>query len=173
MSALLENPTSKNFLSPLGFKFLIKRAPNVNFFIQKVNIPDISLPETYHNNPFVKIPYSGDHMQYGTLKVTFKVDEELKNYLEIHDWVRGLGFPQNFEEYKRINEQNALEGKGLRSDISLIILNSSMNPNHEITFIDAFPTSLSELQFNTTDTTVNYLEASAEFKYIRFDISSV
>lgn len=173
MSALLDNPTNKNFLSPLGFKFLIKRAPNVNFFIQKVNIPNILLPETYHNNPFVKIPYAGDHMQYGSLRISFKVDEDLNNYLEIHNWIRGLGFPQSFEEYKKINEQNVMEGKGLRSDISLIILNSTMNPNHEIIFIDAFPISLSELIFNTTEPTVNYLEATAEFKYIRFDISSV
>jgi hypothetical protein len=173
MSALLENPTNKNFLSPLGFKFLIKRAPNVNFFIQRVNIPNISLQETYHNNPFVKIPYAGDHMEYGSLRITFKVDEDLNNYLEIHNWIRGLGFPKNFEEYKNINDQNVMEGKGLRSDISLIILNSTMNPNYEIIFIDAFPISLSELTFNTTDPTVNYLEASAEFKYTLFNISSV
>jgi len=173
MSALTENPTNKNFLSPLGFKFLIKRAPHVNFFIQKVNIPNILLPETYHNNPFVKIPYAGDHMEYGTLRITFKVDEDLKNYLEIHNWIRGLGFPKDFSEYRTLNGQKQEEGNGLRSDISLVILNSTMNPNHEITFIDAFPISLSELVFNTTETTVNYLEASADFKYIRFDISSI
>lgn len=173
MSALSENPTSKNFLSPLGFKFLIKRAPNVNFFIQKVNIPTVFLQETYHNNPFVKIPYAGDHMQYGSLKITFKVDEELKNYLEIHNWIRALGFPKDFAEYRAINSQKQEEGNGLRSDISLVILNSTMNPNHEIIFIDAFPISLTDLTFNTTEPTVNYLEASAEFRYTRFDISSI
>ena len=173
MSALEGTTVKKNFLSPLNFRFQIKRAPNVNFFIQKVNIPNIFLQETYHNNPFVKIPYAGDHMEYGTLRISFKVDEDLNNYLEIHNWIRGLGFPKDFSEYKAISSQNQYEGTGLRSDISLIILNSTMNPNHEITFIDAFPISLSGLEFNTTDATVNYLEASAEFKYIRFDISSI
>jgi hypothetical protein len=173
MSALEGTPVNKNFLSPLNFRFQIKRAPNVNFFIQKVNIPNIALPETYHNNPFVKIPYAGDHMQYGTLDIAFKVDEDFVNYLEIHNWIRGLGFPRGFEEYKAISDGNTLLGNGLRSDISLIVLNSSKNPNYEIVFVDAFPIELSELQFLSTDTSVDYLQATVSFKYTLFNIERI
>jgi len=170
MSAIENTPVNKNFLSPLNFQFQIKRAPNINFFIQKVNIPEISLPETYHNNPFVKIPYAGDHMLYGTLSISFKVDEDFSNYLEIHNWIRGLGFPKGFEEYKAISEGNTLLGNGLRSDISLTVLNSSKNPNYEIVFIDGFPISLSSLEFLSTDRNVDYLEATVDFRYTLFNI---
>ena len=43
MSILDTQPTNKNFLSPLGFRFTIKKAPNLNFFVQSVNIPTLSL----------------------------------------------------------------------------------------------------------------------------------
>ena len=56
MTAVDNTPSNKNFLSPLNFKFAIKRSPHVNFFIQKVNIPDIKLNPTVYPNPMVNIP---------------------------------------------------------------------------------------------------------------------
>src|SRR5690606_103637 len=61
MSALDKVPSNNNFLSPLGFHFSVRKLPNVNFFVQRVRIPSISLPPADTPNPFVKIPYSGDH----------------------------------------------------------------------------------------------------------------
>lgn len=173
MTALDKNPTNHNFLSPLNFKFQIKRAPHINFFIQEINLPSISIQPKEVGNPFVKIPYPGDHIDYSVLTVKFKVDEDLKNYLEMHSWLRGLGFPQSFDEYSTLSNQNQLEGKGLRSDISLIILNSTKLPNYEITFTEAFPTSLSELTFTTTEETVNYMTATVDFRYILYNIEKI
>jgi hypothetical protein len=42
MSSIDNTPENKNFLSPLNFRFQIKKAPHVNFFVQSVNIPAIS-----------------------------------------------------------------------------------------------------------------------------------
>ena len=81
MSAILDQtPSNRNFLSPLNFKFTIKKAPHVNFFIQKVNVPQIILKPPIAGNPFTNIPYPGDHIDYSTLEITFKVDEDLQNY---------------------------------------------------------------------------------------------
>jgi hypothetical protein len=173
MTALDKNPTNHNFLSPLNFKFQIKRAPHINFFIQEINLPSISIQPKEVGNPFVKIPYPGDHIDYTLLTVKFKVDEDLKNYLEMQSWLRGLGFPQSFDEYSTLSNQNQLEGKGLRSDISLIILNSTKLPNYEITFTEAFPVSLSELVFSTTEDTVNYMTATVDFRYILYNIEKI
>jgi hypothetical protein len=173
MTALDKSPTNHNFLSPLNFKFQIKRAPHINFFIQEINLPSISIQPKDVGNPFVKIPYPGDHIDYSILKVKFKVDEDLKNYLEMHSWLRGLGFPKSFEEYSTLSSQNQLEGKGLRSDISLVVLNSTKLPNYEIVFTEAFPTFLSELMFSTTEQSVNYMTASVEFRYILYNIEKI
>jgi hypothetical protein len=48
-----------------------------------------------------------------------------------------------------------------------------MNSNIMITFYDAFPTSLGDIEFNSTDTSVNYIECSVEFKYLRYDITKL
>lgn len=173
MSAVGDTPKNKNFLSPLNFRFQIKKAPHVNFFIQKVNIPGISMQTPLEKNPFTNIPIPGDHMNFADLSISFKVDEDLQNYLEIHNWIRALGKPENYQQYKTIQDQPTASGEGIYSDISLIVLSSTKMPNYEIVYVDAFPVSLSDLTFSTTDTTVNYLEASATFKYVYYTITDI
>jgi hypothetical protein len=170
MTAIDSTPANKNFLSPLNFKFQIKKAPYVNFFIQKVNIPSIALPNIDTANPFVTLPYPGEHIRYGTLDISFKVDEDLQNYLEIHNWLVSLGKPENFDQYKQIQDIDPVTGNGIYSDISLHVLSSTKMPNYEITFIDAFPISLSDISFNTVDNDVNFIQASASFKYNYYKI---
>jgi len=173
MTAIDNTPNNKNFLSPLNFRFQLKKAPHVNFFIQKVNIPEISIKPKETLNPFVKIPYSGEHMDYGTLSISFKVDEDLQNYLEIHNWMKALGKPQDYSEYANIANKDSMTGEGIYSDISVLVLSSSKMANYEIAYVDAFPISLSGLNFNTIDTDVNYVEASASFRYTYYDIIKI
>ena len=171
--ALNNNIENKNFLSPLNFSFTIKRAPHIEFFIQKINLPGITLDSPIFATPFVNVPEVGDHLAYETLKITFKVDEDLQNYLEIHKWLKGLGKPKRFEEYRDLAQQPQFIGYGLKSDISLIVMSNIKNPNYKVDFIDAFPVSLSKLQFDTTNPDINYMIAEASFKYVYYDISKL
>lgn len=168
----MSTQTMLNMLSPLNFKFTLKRAPNLNFFVQKINIPGISLPKVDTPNPLIKIPLSGDHLEYDELDVTFKVDENLQNYLEIHNWVRSLGKPF-FEEYANLSKKAIYTGEGLKSDIVVTVLTSQKNPNYEFVFKDAHPISISSISFESTDESVNYIEATARFVYTIFDIVKV
>jgi hypothetical protein len=174
MSAIIDQtPVNKNFLSPLNFKFTIKKAPHVNFFIQKVNVPQITLNAPNVPTPFVKTPYPGDHIDYSELQITFKVDEDLKNYLEIHNWIKALGFPDNFDQYKEIQDKKSWTGDGIYSDISVMILSSTKAANYEVVYTDAHPVSLSGLVFGSTDEDVNYIEATASFKYTLYNIEKI
>lgn len=174
MSALETVPTNKNFLSPLGFRFFIKKLPNVNFFVQKVNVPGVSIAQSpTMPNPFTKIPYAGDHLEFEELQITYTVDEDLTNYLEIYNWIRGLSFPENFSEYKSISSKPIQTGEGLKSDASLIITTNGKSPNFECIFEDAFPVSISNINFATTDDSVNYIETTATFLYTQFKISAL
>jgi len=182
MSATANQPSTKSFLSPLGFKFVIKKTPHINYFVQAVSLPSISLNRSEIPTPFVKLPYAGDHVDFSDLTVTFKVDEDLKNYLEIYNWITSIGFPDSFDQYKTIDEIRrskntgnvpAMSGQGVYSDATLTILSSAMNPIHNITFINAFPTSVSELEFTTTDSDVNYLTSTVTFAYQKYNIESL
>ena len=164
--------TNRNFLSPLNFKFTLKRAPHVNFFVQRVNIPGLSLPEIDVNNPLIRVPYPGDHLLYEELEITYRVDEDLRNYMELHGWLRALG-KRSFEEYRALSSKSKVSGEGLRSDISLTVLTSNRNPNYEVVYKDAFPIRVAGLDFNTTSSDIDYIESSVTFRYVTYDITKV
>jgi hypothetical protein len=172
MSAIDNTPTNKNFLSPLNFKFIMKRAPHVNFFVQKVNIPAISLAEVNTPNPLLRIPEPGDHLDFDELRVSFRVDEDLQNYLEIQNWLRSIG-KQSFQQYGAIASKKIYSGESIKSEISLTVLSSAKRPNYEIVFQDAFPTGLSSIEFDTSLEDVLYLEADASFRYTKYEITRI
>ena len=162
---LFTQPGDANFLSPLGFRFKLKRAPNLNFFATDANIPSFEIGYIRVPSPFKMIEIPGDKPAFGDFMLTFKVDENLTNYLEIYLWLMKLGFPENFEQYASLKNAAIGSGEGTVSDGTLTILNSSMAPTTEIQFTNMFPYSLSEVNFTTADSTLNYVTARVAFKY--------
>lgn len=167
---LSNQPTNINFLSPLGYRFTLKRSPSVNFFVTDANIPSFNLGFVNVPSPFKNFPTPGDKPEYGSLRLTFKIDEDMANYLEIYNWIVRLGFPSNFEQYQSLS--TAAPGTGVQtvSDATLTILNSSQSPNIEVQFEDLFPISISDVNFTSTDTDINYVTATVEFKFTLYKI---
>ena len=172
MTKLTTQPTNDNFLSPLGFKFVIQKTPSTNYYVTQVNIPSVSLGETNLPTPFVQVPIGGDHLQYGELQLTFRVDEDMTNYIELYNWLSGLGFPEDFEQYRDELDTNRTPAK-LYSDATLVVMNSNMRANKQIIFKDVFPTSVGDLQFDLAVQDLNYILCTAMFKYTTFEITNV
>lgn len=168
MSAIDRLPTNKNFLSPLGFKFTIFKTPNVNYFVQAAAIPNISLGRVEQGTPFSRFKLPGDKLEYSDLNITFRVDEELRNYYELYNWMTLLGKPDNFDQYKSISTANS--GEGTQSDATLIVLSSTKSPILEVNFKNLYPISLSEINFNTQMNDVDYIDVIATFAYDTFSI---
>lgn len=173
MSALDNQPTNKNFLSPLGFRFQIKKAPNLNYFVQSVNLPTVSIGTVEIGTPFTKIPFPGDKLTFGQLDVTFKVDEDMANYLEIFNWLIAMGHPDNLTDGASVYNATPMSGNGVYSDLSLVILTSAMNGNKMVNFSDAFPLSISDITFDSTLSDVEYVTATATFAYRRFTLTTL
>ena len=95
-------PTNINMLSPLGFKFMINKLPNTNFFIQSINLPGVNLGEVDTQTPFTRLPFAGDHITFQDLTISFRVDEDLANYRELFDWMVALGFPESYDQSRQI-----------------------------------------------------------------------
>lgn len=163
-------PSNKNFLSPLGFKFTVKKTPGVNYFVQSVNIPSITLGEQNVPTPFIRLPIAGDHLQYGALVIAFRVDEELRNYRELYNWLKQIGFPDNFDQHKTIAQKPPMSGEGIYSDAVLTILSSSRNPIVEVKFKNLYPVTLTDLQFDSRLTDVDYIDTTCQFNFQTFDI---
>jgi len=170
---LRTQPADPNFLSPLGFRFSLKRSPMLNFFATDANIPSFEIGWADLPTPFKNLMLPGDKPAFGDFILTFKVDEKMTNYLEIYTWLCKIGFPENFEQYASVKNTAIGSGEGVVSDGTLTILNSSMAPTTEVYFTNMFPYSLSEVDFTTADTTVNYVTARVGFKFNMMKIVSL
>lgn len=169
MSAITTLPDNKNFLSPLGFRFSIKKTPGVNYFVQAATIPSLTLGTAMVPTPFVKLPIPGDHIDFGTFSITFRVDEELRNYMELFNWMTALGKPRDFNQYRAIADAGTPgSGLGTLSDATLIVLSSARNPILEVNLSNLYPTNLSEITFDSRLEQVNYVECTATFAYEAF-----
>ena len=170
---------NRNFLAPVGFKFSMRRSPKVAFFCQSANIPDLSLGVAVQPNFLRDIPTPGDKIDFGDLSLRFLVDENLENFMEIQNWIRGLGYPESVQEFRDLNDSGIVKGKYLKdrqniySDGTLQILSSNLVPKFNVNFKDLFPTSLTTLTFDATDTDIQYFTANVEFKYTSYNMTNM
>lgn len=169
---------NKNYLSPIGFRLIIQKTPKVSFLCQDVGIPEINLGTVEAKyQGFVPLPLEGN-LSYGDFSIEFLVDENMENYLELHDWMRGLGVPVRYNDrydylessFKVQKKPDFVNRDEQYSDATLIILNNNYNTNFEVVLRDMFPVSLSAIPFNVTDNDNNFLTARASFRYTYFDI---
>lgn len=168
---------NRNFLSSIGFRFALNRSPKVAFFSNQAEIPGLTLgiaeQSNYLTNP---IPVPGDNITFEDFNLRFLVDENLENYMEIQNWIRGIGFPESLQEiydWQNTNqkfEQPGLSQMNLYSDGTLLVLNSNQNYNFEVRFRSMFPYQLSALQFDATNPDNEYFTADVSFKYMMYNI---
>ena len=188
-SPLSRQPTKLDYASPTQFRFMLNQLPKVEFFTTATNLPGITLSEAIQNTPFKDIPMPGNKLDYGDLEVTFICDEYLENYTSLHEWMLAFGFPKNREQFSTFrsvtsNAPTDTRGsnkdigvtsastpmKGMFSDATLTILSNKNNPIVEVRYADIFPTALSGLEFNQNATDVEYISATATFKYKLYEI---
>ena len=161
-------PDNINLLSPVGFRFNIEYLPQTNWFLTSVNLPGISLGEINQPTPLMPAQVPGNDLTWEPLNITFLVDEDLNNWREMYDWLIGIGFPNEYAEYKTQKTD-----KQIYSDATLTILNSNMNSNYIIQFKDLFPTSLSEVSFDSASGDIEGIKATATFRYLTYTYEKV
>ena len=171
--------TNRNFLSPVGFKFSLKRAPGVAFFCNQANIPSMDLGIAEQPSYLRNIPVPGDKIEFGDLTLRFLVDEDLVNYMELQRWIRGLGFPESMNEFRKLEGEAVLPGNfgnagdDIYSDGTLQILSSNLVPSFQVVFNDLFPYTLSTITFDATDADIEYFTADVSFKYTIYNLTDM
>ena len=174
-------PTNRNFLTPSGFSFQVQRAPKVTYYGNLVTLPGVTLPTVVQNTYLKANPLPGDQLEFEDLRLRFLVDANLENYMEIQNWLRGLGFPESLEEIYDFQEQDSPYNRGqpeksqlnLYSDGTLTVLNQLNNPKFKVYFKDLFPTSLTTLTFDATLQSEEFFTAEVSFKYTIYDIREI
>ena len=189
----LRQPSKMDYASPIQFRFKVAKLPEVEFFIQTANVPSMTLGEATMATPLKDIPIPGDKVNFGSLDISFLVDENLNNYKELHDWMLGLGFPNKHQQFADLQATGADRFPGatkgaivpgvdtpvplaegpIYSDATLTILNSKNIAKTEIRFQNVFPTSIGSLSYDVQAADVDYLKAQASFSYINYDIVQI
>lgn len=169
-------PSNVNPLQSNGFMFNILKMPTVSFFCQEVNIPELSLPTAEMATPLTTAHFAGDKPSFGELTVTFLIDGDMANYVELHNWLIGLGFPESHEQYASFI-RNGSDGLNPNpslissSDAVLQILGASNNPVRTVQFVNVLPTSLQSVQLQSTSPDTIYLAGVATFTYTYYKIT--
>ena len=186
-------PSKSDYASPIQFRFKCTKLPLVEFFVQSASIPGVSLGTAQQNTPLIDVPLPGDKVTFNSLDISFLVDENLNNFKEIHDWILGLGFPDNHTQFQNLqsagsdrfpgssrstaatgtNVPQPLNEGGIYSDAILTVLNSKNIAKTEIRFKNVYPTSLGGLTYDVRLTDVDYINASVSFNYTSYEIVQI
>ena len=191
-SPLNRQPTKLDYSSPTQFRFIINQLPKVEYFTVAGNIPGLTLDEIDLGTPLKNIPLMGNKLTYEDLTITFIVDEDLQNYIEMHTWLTSIGFPKDRSQFREFrsetsNVKTSTRGESkdigdvkastpelsMTSDAVMTILTNKNNPVVECRFADVFPTSLSGLTYSQNQTDVDYLTAEVNFKYQIYEIKTL
>ena len=163
---------NRNFLAPVGFKFTLAKYPKVSFFSNSARIPELSLGTAVQPSYLKDIDVPGEKLTYGDLTIRFLVDENMKNYMAVHNWLKGIGFPETPQQFKdqTTDEDGLRDEKEVFSDGSLHILNSNFQDVAIVKFNDLFPVALTSLEFDATETDINYFTAEVVMRYTVYSI---
>tara|TARA_B100000902_G_C27051885_1_gene784560 strand:- start:152 stop:751 length:600 start_codon:yes stop_codon:yes gene_type:complete len=192
-NVILREPSKSDYASPIQFRFKCTKLPLVEFFVQSASIPGITLGTAQQNTPLIDVPLPGDKVTFNSLDISFLVDENLNNFKEIHDWILGLGFPDNHTQFQNLqsagsdrfpgssrstaatgtNTPQPLNEGGIYSDAILTVLNSKNIAKTEIRFKNVYPTSLGGLNYDVRLTDVDYINASVSFNYTSYEIVQI
>jgi hypothetical protein len=152
--ALNDQVKNINPITEVQFRFEVLDCPATTFFVQTVNLPGLTMDPIAIGRPLRSgVTLAGGGVEYELLEVGFIVDEYLKNWQEIFNWMTG---PQ--PRY---------------SGAVLTILSSSMNPTLEIHFANVFPTALTELQFDSAVQETTSLISTVTFNYSIYTIKNL
>ena len=173
-SAFAKQIDNRNFLSGVGFKFNLSKFPKVDFFSNSARIPELNLELTRQPSYLKNIDIPGERLTYGDLTLRFLVDENMENYISVYTWLKGLGFPETTQEYKDLttDKDGQRDNKEAFCDGTLRILNSNYREVAKVKFTDLFPTSLTSLDFDATNTDIQFFTAEATFKYTIYNLTS-
>lgn len=174
-------PETINYLTPVGFELHIDILKDITFYTQRVTMPAMSLGAPDEGTPLRNVPMPGETIEFTPLTFDFLVDENMTNYKTIHNWMRGIAFPEDHEEYNEfLRDRRTDPAKSTDSELDLMysngtltILNAQNKPNILISLIQMTPIYLSPPVFDATVPDIHYVIASLTLKLDRYEFKKI
>lgn len=160
-----------NFYAGTSVTIDIKKAPMTSLMVQEVTLPDLSTGFASQPTPFRDVNVQPDKLIIGDLRIRMKLEENLENYIEIVNWIKGVTFPKAFDQYKAASAQP--DGDGIYSDIFVTLMTNTGNPNIEFQFLNCFPVDIGGFNVETSADEVPYISVDVTFKTNDFQIKKL
>jgi len=158
-------PTNKNRLTTNRFIFVLTRTPYLTYFCQRANLPSIGFGTSIQSNPTaIEIKRPGTRLVYEDLQVGFIVDEEMKNWLEIHNWMKTISTYDTMHDYLREEQKT--------SDALMYVLSPTYKPILTIQYHDVYPVFLTSIDFDSTSADSEVAISTVTFSYTHYVIKS-
>ena len=189
--ALNRQPTVFDYSQQSQFKVFLPLFPTTEWFVVRANVPGVSLGQAVQTTPMIDMPIIGDKLTYDDFYVTFLVDEELKNYTEMHDWLINCAAPETRSQFQGKARPDGIpqrpqteimdlilgnvksSDRDLYSNLDLFIMSSKNNPVVKIQMVEAFPISPTNIEYSHQESDVSYAECTATFAFSYFTISTI
>lgn len=172
--------TTLDYLRPASFKFEISSLPRTAYTCQVASIPDMKIGNAIQPTPALDIPLIGDKLEFGELNIQFIVNEDMSNYIEIHNWMLNIAGTElinySLDDFRKsmtgfpVAAKSDGQYQSLYADAALFIINSKNNPIIKVNFLDVIPVSLQSIPFDITNVSQEPLLATATFKYRLYNI---
>ena len=184
--ALARQPTVFNYSQSNQFKVRLSLFPKTELFVVRANIPSVTLGMGVQATRLIDMPIVGDKITYDQFYFTFLVDEQLQNYMELHNWLLNIGFPERYDQFQgqvrpdgttrptgktsdpEVSGFGKFSDRDLYSDITMHILSSKNNPVAKIKFFECFPVNLTNVEYSQQESDTTYAECTATFAYTLF-----
>lgn len=165
--------SSNNYLSPIGFVLILEKSKKVSYLCQRAAIPtfNVGTAEVYFRG-HVPLPVEGN-ARFDDFTVEFIVDENLENYMEIHNWMRAISGGISQRDAAKWRADYPGEGRPSVSAATLQVLNNNNLNNFDVVFRDMYPISLSTLPFDVTGGDNEFITAQVTFKYLYYEFRKV
>ena len=156
-----------SFLPANFFQLNFPKIADTTLYIQKTKLPSISLGVTPIGTPFSTMKEPGVNLTYDNFTCQFVLDEEFEGYLAVYEWMKGLGFPESFDQYKDLKNSDTSR-ENLITDAALIVHNASGNAKMQFEFKNIFPIFLGDVDFDVTITNAEPILVPVVFAYDYF-----
>ena len=189
-------PTVFDYSQANQFKVYLPIFPTTEWFVQSCNVPGDTMGQAVRSTPLIDMPMVGEKLTYDDFNMTFIVDEQFKNFREMHAWLVNMGAPQKTSQFQAISSNYVIRpdkdvkfyrdvngvstqvtgqtsDRDLYCDIQLFILSSKNNPVVKFTMFEAFPTSLSALDYGVNDTDTTYVMCNVSFAFTLYTVEAV
>ena len=191
VGATHRQPTVFDYSQSNQFKVFLPIFPTTEWFVVRANIPSVTLGTADRYTPFVTIQMVGDHITYGDFNITFIVDENLKNYMEMYNWVKNIGFPFEHKQFNVLDRPDYGNRSGgqkynaekdtyskvndddLYTDILVQIMTGKNNLIAQCEIYEAFPTTLGAIEYSQQETDMTYAMCEVGFAYSWFDVKPI